>query len=123
MFAIVFSDAIFVLSVFGAVRIRVPGPFLELWALAFLLFILEVLIALSHEREDRPISIIHILLGYAVYTKDFWAFILLRAFYDDYVARRAKTWTKTERFDPGFEEAITNRLKAVPRPDVEWEEQ
>ena len=56
MFAIVFSDALFVLSVFGAVRIQIPGPFKELWALAFLLFILEILIALSHEKEDRPAS-------------------------------------------------------------------
>ena len=45
MFAVVFSDLIFILSLFGLVRIRIPGPFAELWALAFLLFVLEVLIS------------------------------------------------------------------------------
>jgi hypothetical protein len=98
VFAVVFSDAIFVLSVLGIVRIPIPGPFGELWALAFLLFFLEVLIALSFEKEDRPSSVFHIVLAYAVYTK-LWAWIVLRGFYDDFVARRESTWAKTERFD------------------------
>lgn len=122
MFAIVFSDGLFVLSLVGAVRIQIPGPFLELWALAFLLFLLEVMIALSHEKEDRPAALVQVILGYAVYTK-LWAFVLMKAFSDDYLARRERTWSKTERFEPALPGGLTSSLANRPRPAADWEEQ
>ncbi len=114
IFAVVFSDLIFILSLFGFVHIRIPGPFAELWALAFLLFILEVLIALSYEKEDRPGSVLYIALAYTFYTK-LWAFVVLKGFYEDVFARKDRTWDKTVRFDIGSPEPIADR-NATPPP-------
>jgi cellulose synthase/poly-beta-1,6-N-acetylglucosamine synthase-like glycosyltransferase len=113
IFAVIFSDLIFVLSLFGFVHIRIPGPFAELWALAFLLFVLEVLIALSFEKEDRPGSFLHIVLAYTIYTK-LWAFVVLKGFYADVIARSDRVWDKTERFAAGPPEMIVDRNQAPP---------
>ena len=113
MFAVVFSDLIFILSLFGLVRIRIPGPFAELWVLAFFLFVLEVLISLSYEKEDRPVSFLYITLAYTFYTK-LWAYVVLKGFYDDSIARKDRTWAKTKRFDTGSPDVITDQSKPPP---------
>lgn len=97
VFAIVFSDLLFLLSLAGLVRIQLYGPYLQLWALAFLLYVLEVMIALAYEREDTPLNFLVTLLAYFTYTK-LWAFIVLRGLWHDLVLRRERTWAKTERF-------------------------
>lgn len=98
IFAILFSDILFVLSFFKAVHIRVLGPYKELWALAFLLFLLEILIALSYEKEDSLISFGVSILAYLVYTK-LWIFVVLRSLVEEYFIRKKRIWMKTERFD------------------------
>jgi len=105
VFAILFSDLIFLLSVSGLVHVRLSGPYFELWVLAFLLYILEVMIALSFEREDSAINFLATVLAYFTYTK-LWVFIVLRSLYLDLVRGRERTWAKTERFanrSPGDE--------------------
>src|SRR5262249_19716665 len=47
--AILLSDLLFLLSLGGFVTIPVPGPYTEVWLFAYLLFILEIVIALSRE--------------------------------------------------------------------------
>jgi len=98
VFAILFSDLIFVLSLFGLVRVNLFGPYLELWLLAFLLYILEVMIALSYEREDTPLNLLLTVLAYFTYTK-LWVFVVLKSLYHDLVQKKKRTWAKTERFD------------------------
>jgi len=98
VFAILFSDLLFVLSLFGAIHIQVIGPYTELWLLAFLLYILEVLIALSYEREDTFSSLYYILMAYFTYTK-LWIVVVLRGVYQEYSHKGERTWAKTERFD------------------------
>jgi len=97
VFAILFSDLIFVLSLFGLVHVRLFGPYLELWLLAFLLFILEVMIALSFEREDSSLNFLATVLAYFTYTK-LWVFIVLKSLYHDLVQKKKRSWVKTERF-------------------------
>jgi cellulose synthase/poly-beta-1,6-N-acetylglucosamine synthase-like glycosyltransferase len=106
VFAILFSDILFILSLFGVVHIQVFGPYAELWGLAFLLYVLEVLIALSYEREDKFSSIYYILMAYLTYTK-LWIVVVLRGFYQEYIRKGERTWAKTERFDvvPGKDKA------------------
>ena len=98
VFAILFSDLIFVLSLFGLVHVRLFGPYLELWLLAFLLYVLEVLIALSFEREDTPRNLLVAVLAYFTYTK-LWIFVVLKSLYQDVVQKKKRSWSKTERFD------------------------
>jgi len=97
VFAILFSDLIFLLALCGLVRVRLFGPFFELWLLAFLLYVLEVMIALSYEREDTPGNILAAVLAYFTYTK-LWVFVVLKSLYHDLVQKKDRSWAKTERF-------------------------
>ena len=101
IFAILFSDIFFILSLLNVVRIRVPGPYAELWGLAFLLFLLEIMIALSFEREDSLGSLGLAVLAYLTYTK-LWVFVVIKSLFEEYIFKRKKIWMKTERFDVDF---------------------
>jgi cellulose synthase/poly-beta-1,6-N-acetylglucosamine synthase-like glycosyltransferase len=98
VFAILFSDLIFILSFSGLVHVRLIGPYAELWLLAFLLYVLEVMIALSFEREDSLLNLLVTVLAYLTYTK-LWVFIVLKSLYHDFVQKKKRTWAKTERFE------------------------
>ncbi len=98
MFAILFSDVLFILSLFKLVHLRVIGPYVELWALAFLLFILEVFVAMSFEREDSPRTLAVAVLAYFFYTK-LWVFVVLKGLFEDAILGRKRVWIKTERVE------------------------
>jgi cellulose synthase/poly-beta-1,6-N-acetylglucosamine synthase-like glycosyltransferase len=96
--AIVASDLLFLASLLGLVAIPLPGPYTAVWALAFLLFIMEILLALSYDREDSPSKIALILLAYFTYCQ-LWLVVVARALWLDVVKREKQTWVKTARFD------------------------
>ena len=112
IFAILFSDILFFLALFKVVQIRVLGPYLELWILAFLLFVFELLIALSLEKEDDRGSILVILLAYLTYTK-LWIFVVLKSIYQEFIQNREHVWDKTERFDIRIEDTVLKGAKRV----------
>jgi cellulose synthase/poly-beta-1,6-N-acetylglucosamine synthase-like glycosyltransferase len=96
--AIGISDIMFVLAGFGFISVRAPGPYSEVWLLAFALFVLEIAIALSREPgEDSLVTLCLVLVGYFTYCQ-LWIPVVLRAFADDVVFRRKRVWAKTERF-------------------------
>jgi len=95
--AILLSDLLFITAWLGLVSIRVPGPYKEVWTFAYLLFILEIVIALSREKEDSPLNIFLIAASYFTYCQ-LWIFVVLKAAYDDFIRRREHLWVKTERF-------------------------
>lgn len=98
--AIVVSDILFVLSATRLVRIDVPGPYSVVWLLAFVTFVLQVVIALAcEEGEDSPRNILLTMLMYFTYCQ-LWIPVVAVAFWDDFVARRPMRWAKTERFEP-----------------------
>jgi len=99
IFAILFSDILFILSLLKVVRIRVLGPYFELWILAFFLFVLELIIALSLEREDSFASVLIIVLAYFTYTK-LWIFVVIKSIFQEFFQRgEERIWDKTERVD------------------------
>lgn len=98
LFAIVGSDAIFLLGVFKVASMSLPGPYTAVWVLALFLFFLEILLALSYDREDRFSNIILTALMYFTYCQ-LWIFIVGRAIYYDVIKREGRKWVKTERFD------------------------
>jgi cellulose synthase/poly-beta-1,6-N-acetylglucosamine synthase-like glycosyltransferase len=53
-----------VISTSGVIRITVPGPYALVWVSAFLMFVLQIVLALSCEHED---SLVNILLALAMY--------------------------------------------------------
>ena len=96
--AIFLSDILFILACFGLVSIHAVGPYSKIWVLAFLLFILEVGIALSREEgEDSFRNLLIVVFMYFTYCQ-LWLVVVGRALIDDVVLRRKKTWAKTERF-------------------------
>jgi cellulose synthase/poly-beta-1,6-N-acetylglucosamine synthase-like glycosyltransferase len=95
--AILLSDLLFVLSCVNLVMIPVPGPYTEVWLFAYFLFILEIVIALSREKEDSPLNILLIAASYFTYCQ-LWILVVLKAAYEDFVLKREHIWVKTPRF-------------------------
>ncbi len=96
--AIVSSDLLFLIGLFGGIVIILPGPYTAVWALALFLFILEILLALSYDEEDSPRNIVLTILMYFTYCQ-FWIYIVGKALYLDYIKKEKRTWEKTIRFD------------------------
>jgi cellulose synthase/poly-beta-1,6-N-acetylglucosamine synthase-like glycosyltransferase len=100
--AIAVSDLLFVLAGTGLVTLHAIGPYSRIWILAFLLFVLEVGIALSREEgEDSFGNLLLVVVAYFTYCQ-LWIYLVARALIDDVVLRRAAVWAKTERVaEPG----------------------
>ena len=79
-------------------KIRIIGAFAELWGLALVLFIMQILLSQSFEKEDTLKSPFLILLSYLTYTK-LWLFVVLKSLWEELVLKKEKIWVKTERFD------------------------
>ena len=96
--AIVVSDILFFLALAGLVAIPLPGPYTAVWLLAFLLFIMEILLALSYDNEDSIGKIALVVLAYFTYCQ-LWIVVVARALWLDFVKREKQTWVKTVRFE------------------------
>jgi len=96
--AIVSSDALFLLGAFHVVTITLPGPYTTVWITGIGLFLLEMLLALSYDREDTMNNVLLTLLMYFTYCQ-FWIYIVGRAVYLDLIKKEKRTWVKTVRFD------------------------
>ncbi len=96
--AIVISDALFLLSATRLVSIALPGPYTFVWIMAFVLFIFEIMLAVSYDAEDKPRNLWIVLLMYFSYCQ-LWIYIVVKAWYQDYIARERRVWDKTVRFD------------------------
>ncbi|MGA9116885.1 MAG: glycosyltransferase [Bacteroidota bacterium] len=95
--AIVLSDLLFLAGAFNLVSMNLPGPYTLVWAMAFFLFVLEILLAISYDGEDRPGSVVLIILMYFTYCQ-IWMFVVIRAIYLDFVKKESGVWDKTVRF-------------------------
>ncbi len=95
--AILLSDLLFIASLVGLIFIPVPGPYREVWVFAYLLFVLEIIIALTREKEDTHSNMLLIALSYFTYCQ-LWIFVVLKGAYDDFIRRREHIWIKTQRF-------------------------
>jgi cellulose synthase/poly-beta-1,6-N-acetylglucosamine synthase-like glycosyltransferase len=95
--AVLFSDLLFLGAIAGLISIPLPGPYREVWLLAFVLFVLELGVALSRDREDSPLNIALVVVAYFTYCQ-LWIAVVLKGAYDDFVIRRERRWDKTRRF-------------------------
>ncbi|MBZ5587243.1 MAG: glycosyltransferase [Acidobacteriia bacterium] len=96
--AILASDVLFLASVLKLAAIPLPGPYTAVWLLAFLLFIMEILLALAYDREDSFGKIGLIVLAYFTYCQ-LWILVVAKALWLDLVRRETQTWVKTLRFE------------------------
>jgi cellulose synthase/poly-beta-1,6-N-acetylglucosamine synthase-like glycosyltransferase len=96
--AIVASDIFFILGVTNVIIILLPGPYTAVWILAVALFLLEIFLVLSYDREDTPGNFLLMILMYITYCQ-LWIYVVGRALWADIVTKESRTWVKTERFD------------------------
>lgn len=96
--AILISASLFILCLVGMIFVSVPGPYLEVWLLAYLLFVTEIVLMLSREKHEDSIS--NILLTMATYFtySQLWPFVVAHAFYLEYIKKEKRAWVKTKRF-------------------------
>ncbi|MCL4551234.1 MAG: hypothetical protein M1495_22000, partial [Bacteroidetes bacterium] len=80
------------------VSMSLPGPYTFVWIMAFILFIFEITLAISFDREDSASKIWLIIIMYFSYCQ-LWIYIVLKAAYSDYIKKEKRTWAKTVRFD------------------------
>ncbi|MDP2209347.1 MAG: glycosyltransferase [Bacteroidota bacterium] len=96
--AILISDLIFLMGIFNLAGISVPGPYTIIWITAFVLFIFEIMFAISFDSEDSPKKLWMILLMYFTYCQ-LWIFIVIKAVYLEYIKKEKRVWDKTIRFE------------------------
>jgi len=96
--AILTSALLFVLGLFEFIFIPVPGPYLEVWIMAYLLFVTEIVLMLSRETgEDSVSNILFTMLMYFTYCQ-LWPLVVASAFYKEYISGEKRIWSKTKRF-------------------------
>lgn len=99
--SVIISDILFVLGLFNLIELQLGGNFFLLWTMAYLLFILEIGIALSAEKNEGTFeNLCLIALMYFTYSQ-LWlvvAFKGIAAYFRTSVLGRQLKWYKTERF-------------------------
>lgn len=96
--AILVSDILFFLSLSGLISIPLPGPYSVVWGVAIVLFMFEILLAVSFDREDNWKNLGLILVMYFTYCQ-LWIFVMLKAFYLENIRKASHEWDKTVRFE------------------------
>lgn len=95
--AMLLSDLFFILGLLNIVNVPIQGPFLEVWIVAYMLFVSEIVLMLSREaEEDSPKNIFYVILMYFTYCQ-LWMVVFLSAFIKDFIKREKFAWYKTER--------------------------
>ena len=96
--AILISDVLFIVSGIGLVSMSLPGPYTYVWAMAFILYLMEITLAVSFDSEDKIKNFFLMILMYFSYCQ-LWIYIVLKAVWVEYVKKEGRTWDKTVRFD------------------------
>ncbi len=96
--AVVFSDLLFIVSAANLVSMNLPGPYTLVWGLAFVLFMIELLLAISYDDEDSLGNAALLVVMYFTYCQ-LWIYIVIKAWYQDFVKKEKRVWVKTIRFE------------------------
>ena len=109
--SLIFSDIIFVIGILGLGHVTLGGFSSLLWEMAILLFVLNVAITLSVERNEFNLN--NILLTFVMlftYAK-MWILVVANGMIQgirDALYQKEVVWDKTERFEEMTEKAVKN---------------
>ncbi len=109
--SLIFSDIIFVIGILGLGHVTLGGFSSLLWEMAIMLFILNVAITLSVERNEFNLN--NILLTFVMlftYAK-MWVLVVANGMIQgirDALYQKEVVWDKTERFEEMTEKAVKN---------------
>ncbi len=99
--AVLISDIIFLLGIFDIAKVSLPGNFIIIWILAYILFVLEISINLTMEKgEYNSNNFLVVMLMYFTYCQ-LWMVVCVKGIYSyikDAILKKEHTWYKTERF-------------------------
>ena len=99
--SLVASDLIFLGGVLGLVTVRLGGFSTTLWGMAILIFIADMMLTLSLERNEFNLESLGLVaLMLFTYAK-LWVFVVVKAMWDlliDAVLKREVKWDKTVRY-------------------------
>ncbi len=113
--SLICSDAIFLLGILGFCHVTLGGFSTLLWGMAILLFLLNVLLTLSVEKNEFNFeSALLILLMLFTYSK-MWVAVVANALYlsvQDKLFHKEVVWDKTERFEEVDKKKKKKRLKS-----------
>jgi cellulose synthase/poly-beta-1,6-N-acetylglucosamine synthase-like glycosyltransferase len=96
--AVVFSDILFLVSLFQLVAISLPGPYTFVWVTSLILFLFELFLSISYDGEDTLTNLAIIILMYFTYSQ-LWIYVVIKSVYQDLIKKEKRTWDKTVRFD------------------------
>lgn len=96
--AIIISDLLFILGAAGLITMPLPGPYTAVWILAFLLFVAEIMLAVSYDNEDSIRNLWLVVLMYFTYCQ-LWVYVVIKAFYVERIKKEGTVWDKTVRFE------------------------
>ncbi|WP_079427236.1 glycosyltransferase [Clostridium oryzae] len=95
------SDIIFIIGVFTDIRLSVAGNTLLLWFMAYIIFILQISIALSMEKgESNSRNVLLVAVMYFTYCQ-LWLVVAVKGIFQyirDGIMGAEVKWYKTERF-------------------------
>jgi cellulose synthase/poly-beta-1,6-N-acetylglucosamine synthase-like glycosyltransferase len=109
--SLIFSDIIFVIGILGLGHVTLGGFSSLLWEMAILLFVLNVAITLSVERNEFTLN--NVLLTFVMlftYAK-MWVLVVANGMIQgirDALYQKEVVWDKTERFEEITEKAVKN---------------
>jgi cellulose synthase/poly-beta-1,6-N-acetylglucosamine synthase-like glycosyltransferase len=96
--AVVFSDLLFLVSLFQLVAISLPGPYTFVWVTSLILFLFELFLSISYDGEDTLTNLAIIILMYFTYSQ-LWIYVVIKSVYQDFIKKEKRIWDKTVRFD------------------------
>jgi len=96
--AVVFSDLLFIISLFHFVTISLPGPYTFVWITSLILFLFELFLAISYDEEDSMTNLFILILMYFTYSQ-LWIYVVIKSAYQDFIKKDNRVWDKTIRFD------------------------
>mgnify|MGYP004603966275 FL=1 len=116
MSSLVISDFIFLGGILGFVHVTLGGFSTMLWGMAILVFVCNIMLTLSTEKNEFTLSSALLsLLMLFTYAK-LWVIVVLKALwlsFEDQVFHREVKWDKTVRYEetlPDEEEALPQEL-------------
>ena len=99
--SLVLSDLIFLGGVLGKITVRLGGFSTTLWGMAILVFIADMMLTLSLERNEFTLESMGLVaLMLFTYAK-LWVFVVVKAMWDllmDTILKREVKWDKTVRY-------------------------
>ncbi|MBG9799572.1 glycosyltransferase [Brevibacillus laterosporus] len=98
---VLISDVIFILSLLGVVNLTVEGPYFIIWVLAYLLFLVEIMVTLEIEKTELTwTNLFIVMLMYFTYSQ-LWIFLVIRGMLiqlKSVLLHEKVVWYKTDRF-------------------------